>query len=69
MVGAAGGIGADAARHLASGGYRVILVARRQGLLELVARSIGERAAIEICDASSGDQALALRWQPLSWRL
>lgn len=60
IIGASGGIGADTARHLASRGYRVILVARRQAPLEQVASSIGERARVEVCDASSGDQALDL---------
>ncbi len=60
ITGASSGIGADAARHLAKAGYRVILVARRTAELELVARSIGDQAFAEPCDAADGDQVLAL---------
>ncbi|GAA0710353.1 SDR family oxidoreductase [Dokdonella soli] len=60
ITGASSGIGAEAARHLASRGYRVILVARGQAELESVARSIGDQAVAEACDASSGEQVLAL---------
>jgi short-subunit dehydrogenase len=60
VTGASSGIGVDAARHLAKAGYRVILVARRRHELESVAQSIGENAFIEPCDASSGEQVLAL---------
>jgi uncharacterized protein len=60
ITGASSGVGADAARHLAKAGYRVILVARRRPELELVARSIGDHAVVEPCDAADGDQVLAL---------
>lgn len=60
ITGASSGIGADAARHLASRGYRVILVARGQAQLEQVAKAIGGNAVAEACDASSGDQVMAL---------
>ena len=60
ITGASSGIGADAARHLAACGYRVILVARRQAQLEDLSRSIGAGAAAETCDVSSGEQVMAL---------
>lgn len=60
ITGASSGIGADAARHLASQRYRVILIARRQAQLEEVATQIGDDAVAEVCDASSGEQVLAL---------
>ena len=60
ITGASSGIGADAARHLAKAGYRVILVARRRPELERVAQDIGENAVVEPCDAASGEQVLAL---------
>ena len=60
VTGASSGIGADAARRLASCGYRVILVARRQVQLEQVALSIGTGAVVEVCDAASAEQVLAL---------
>jgi len=60
ITGASSGIGADAAWHLSSRGYRVILVARGQTQLEQVATHIGGDAVAEVCDASSGEQVLAL---------
>jgi short-subunit dehydrogenase len=60
ITGASSGIGADAARQLSSRGYRVILVARRQAQLEQVATHIGGNTVAEVCDASSGEQVLAL---------
>jgi len=60
VTGASSGIGADAAKHLAARGYRVILVARGQTLLQKVAQQIGSNAIAEACDASSGEQVLAL---------
>ncbi len=60
VTGASSGIGADAARHLASNGYRVILVARRKDRLDQVASLIGDLAVIEVCDAASGDQVMAM---------
>lgn len=60
VTGASSGIGASAARHLSSSGYRVVLVARRQAQLSEVAAQIGANAVVEVCDASSGIQVLAL---------
>jgi NAD(P)-dependent dehydrogenase (short-subunit alcohol dehydrogenase family) len=60
ITGASSGIGADAARQLSARGYRVILVARGAAKLQRVADSIGSDAAAEVCDASSGEDALAL---------
>jgi uncharacterized protein len=60
ITGASSGIGADAARHLCARGYRAVLVARRRAQLEQVANHIGANAVVEACDASSGEQVLAL---------
>jgi short-subunit dehydrogenase len=60
ITGASSGIGADAARHLASSGYHVILVARNADQLRRVADSIGDNTTAEVCDASCGNDVLAL---------
>jgi short-subunit dehydrogenase len=60
ITGASSGIGAHAARHLASRGFRVILVARRHAQLDEVASLIGANSVAEACDASSSNQVLAL---------
>ena len=60
ITGASSGVGADAARHLSARGYRVLLVARGAAPLQRVAESIGGSAAVEVCDASSGEAAAAL---------
>ena len=60
ITGASSGVGADAARHLSARGYRVLLVARGAAALERVAESIGASAAVEVCDASSGEAVAAL---------
>ncbi len=60
VTGASSGIGADAAKHLAARGYRVVLVARRRGQLQKMAEQIGVNAIAEACDVSSGEQVLDL---------
>lgn len=55
ITGASSGIGAETARLMASEGWRVVLVARDPVKLHNVARSIGERAHVESCDAAQGD--------------
>ena len=60
ITGASSGIGADAARHLSTRGYRVILIARGTAQLQRVAESIGSSAAAEACNASSGEDVSAL---------
>lgn len=60
ITGASSGIGADAARQLSALGYRVILVARGKTQLEKIAAGLGGNAVVEVCDASSGEQVLAL---------
>ena len=60
ITGASSGKGAEAARHLSARGYRVILVARRAAQLQRVAETIGANAAVEVCDASSGEAVLTL---------
>jgi NAD(P)-dependent dehydrogenase (short-subunit alcohol dehydrogenase family) len=60
ITGASSGIGADAARHLSDRGFRVILVARRRAELESVANGVGGSAAVEVCDAASGEDVLTL---------
>ena len=60
ITGASSGVGADAARHLSARGYRVLLVARGAAALQGVAESIGASAAVEVCDASSGEAVAAL---------
>src|SRR5215469_1890751 len=60
ITGASSGIGADAARHISAAGYRVILVSRGEAQLHRVAQSIGSNAVAEQCDASNGEEVLAL---------
>lgn len=60
VTGASSGIGADAARHLSALGYRVVLVARNVERLQRVAGGLGGSAVVEPCDASSGEETLAL---------
>ena len=60
ITGASSGVGADAARHLSARGYRVLLIARGSAALQRVAESIGGNAAVEVCDAASGEAVVAL---------
>ena len=60
ITGASSGIGAAAARRMASEGYKIILIARRQSKLEEVAEDIGNNAIVEVCDASDGNAVLAI---------
>jgi uncharacterized protein len=60
ITGASSGIGAEAARSLSALGYHVILVARGAEKLQSVAESIGSRASAVACDASSGEEVLAM---------
>ena len=53
ITGASSGIGADMARVLVEEGYDVILVARRKGKLEKLAKELGENAKIIVKDISS----------------
>ncbi|MGK2856878.1 MAG: SDR family NAD(P)-dependent oxidoreductase [Thermoanaerobaculia bacterium] len=56
ITGASSGIGADAARHLARAGARVVLVARDAEALARVAAGIGDAAVVESCDVSIGGE-------------
>ena len=60
ITGASSGIGAAAARRMASEGYKIILVARQRSKLDEVALEIGDNAVVEVCDASDGDAVLAM---------
>ena len=60
VTGASSGIGAAAARQLGKDGYKVVLVARSKSQLEIVAGQIGPHAFAEVCDASNGEEVLAL---------
>jgi uncharacterized protein len=60
ITGSSSGIGAAAARRLAADGYKVVLVARNQTKLEGIADEIGEKALVEVCDASNGEAVLAM---------
>lgn len=60
ITGASSGIGEAAARQLTADGYKVILVARGRIQLEKIAGEIGQNAVAESCNASDGDQVLAM---------
>jgi len=53
ITGASSGLGADMARVLVNEGYEVILVARRKGKLEKLAKELGDKAKIIVKDISS----------------
>ncbi|MBR3198822.1 MAG: SDR family oxidoreductase [Bacilli bacterium] len=53
ITGASSGLGADMARVLVEEGYEVILVARRKGKLEKLAKELGDNAKIIVKDISS----------------
>lgn len=53
ITGASSGIGADMARVLVEQGHEVILVARRKGKLEKLAKELGDNASVIVMDVSS----------------
>ncbi len=53
ITGASSGLGADMARVLVDDGYEVILVARRKGKLEKIAKELGENVKVIVKDISS----------------
>ena len=53
ITGASSGLGADMAKVLVEEGYEVILVARRKGKLEKLAKELGDNAKIIVKDISS----------------
>jgi len=55
VTGASSGIGEHLARILATKGYRVVLVGRRQERLTQLVEQIGHRAEYAICDLSNED--------------
>ncbi len=62
VTGASGGIGSAIARQLHAQGAHVVLTGRRRDALEALAKELGARATIEVCDladASAPDQLIA----------
>lgn len=53
ITGASSGIGTDMARVLVEQGHEVILVARRKGKLENLAKELGDQAKVIVMDVSS----------------
>lgn len=53
ITGASSGMGADMARVLVEAGHEVILVARRKGKLEKLAKELGDNCTVIVMDISS----------------
>ena len=60
VTGASSGIGAATARQLASDGYNIVLISRRNSKLHEVAKSIDSPTFVEACDLSDGQAVLAM---------
>ena len=59
VTGASSGIGAEFAKQLSSGGYEVIMVARRSELMERLAEELPGPAHVIACDLANDAAALA----------
>lgn len=74
ISGASSGIGAACAEHLAAQGARLLLAARRQDRLEVLARNLQDRYGIETCclglDVRQPQAvAQALEGLPTAWQM